>query len=572
MIRAAFSGFSTALSALQANQKRLDVTGHNLANMNTVGYTRQQLETSSLNYPAAVSGYTNGSETAAGFGVRMNKISQIRDPYLDIQYRSQMTSSAYSESIQTSLDTLSRVLDESNTLGIRQAFDDIQSTLTEMQDPPKFHDPVYENELRIRMQVLADCLNTSAQEIDAAQKNEFDKLDGTGTSEQGAVCKINDILSRIGDLNHLIKQNQILGQQSLELMDERNVLLDELSGYIPIDVTYFKDPEHCGIITDSSGTPLADANGNPQQKLYEYDINGNVLGKKVWPDDIKVELLCTDTNGDPQRLTLINGTHGGKGKNYGSVSIAAGDRSQPAAAAIRFTAAAGSGEASVIAAAGKSQLQGGSVQASLDMLGKTGTGSLIPGTRTTDDIRGYQYYMNNLDTLARTFARIMNGLNQTGVQGEPPVNSDPYLLLVNKTSSDGNGITAANIGISSSWTNGTAHLGKLGSSPTDTILNMRQSMYQSHTELGNQTFASYMNHTATILAHDSSANKNTLQTNVTVLNGIQNARDSVSGVSLDEEAANMMTYVSAYNAASRLMTALDEALNTLINSTGLVGR
>ena len=41
---------------------------------------------------------------------------------------------------------------------------------------------------------------------------------------------------------------------------------------------------------------------------------------------------------------------------------------------------------------------------------------------------------------------------------------------------------------------------------------------------------------------------------------------------MDEEASNMMAYMSAYNAASRLMTAMDEALNTLINNTGLVGR
>ena len=48
MVRATFSGFNTALSALQANQKRLDITGQNLSNMNTAGYTRQQLEASSL--------------------------------------------------------------------------------------------------------------------------------------------------------------------------------------------------------------------------------------------------------------------------------------------------------------------------------------------------------------------------------------------------------------------------------------------------------------------------------------------------------------------------------------------
>ena len=63
-----------------------------------------------------------------------------------------------------------------------------------------------------------------------------------------------------------------------------------------------------------------------------------------------------------------------------------------------------------------------------------------------------------------------------------------------------------------------------------------------------------------------------MKTNVTVLNGIQNSRDEVSGISLDEEASNMMQFMSAYNAASRLMTTLDQTLDTLINSTGVVGR
>ena len=91
-------------------------------------------------------------------------------------------------------------------------------------------------------------------------------------------------------------------------------------------------------------------------------------------------------------------------------------------------------------------------------------------------------------------------------------------------------------------------------------------------QLENNSFANYMNHVSTVLANDSYSNQVSLKTNVTVLNGIQNSRDSVSGVSLDEEASNMMMYMSAYNAASRLMTTLDQALDVLINSTGTVGR
>ena len=128
------------------------------------------------------------------------------------------------------------------------------------------------------------------------------------------------------------------------------------------------------------------------------------------------------------------------------------------------------------------------------------------------------------------------------------------------------------IGISKEWINGDVHLGKKDGSSKDTVLSMLNNMKKAHTELDNKSFADYMNNISTILANDSSSNINALKTNVTVLNSIQDSRDSMSGVSLDEEASNMMTYLSAYNAASRLMTALDEALNTLISGTGLVGR
>lgn len=97
-------------------------------------------------------------------------------------------------------------------------------------------------------------------------------------------------------------------------------------------------------------------------------------------------------------------------------------------------------------------------------------------------------------------------------------------------------------------------------------------MSKTYTDLGNNSYSDFMNNVSVTLASDSSSNQTSLKTDVIVLNGIHNSRDSVSGVSLDEEAANMMAFSSAYNAASRLMTAFDEALDRLINNTGLVGR
>lgn len=571
MVRASFAGFSTALSALQASQKRLDITGQNLANMNTAGYTRQQLKVSSLNYTNPVSHYMNSPDVSVGFGVHMDSVTQIRDPYLDAQYRGQMQKSGYTDALQTSLDRLSTLLDESHIDGIHSAFTEILTSLGNIQDPAKINDPIYESELRTRMQNLTNLLNQGAQDIKDAANQEFSRLDGTGTSEQGAVQQVNDLLQQIGNLNRRIKENQIMGQPSLELMDERNVLIDELSSYIPIEVTYFKDKDHDGI--DNA---------------------------KEWPDDLRITMQYRDDKGVLQTFTLVDGTEGRGAENYAKLDIpnssaiqtgnadprdlvlnfhkldASGNIADPANPDVSFTKASGSQFAS----------GSGSIQAGLDMLWKAG--------QTANDVRGYDYYMNELDKLAQTFADVMNKINIDGASKDDNIINDPknHYILANREDNsylDSSGnitITAANIGVNKKWVSGNVHISMAGDNATDTIMNMQEAMKTTypHTgnlssilgtpapDLDNNSFADYMNHISTILANDSRGNQNALKTNVTVLNGIQNSRDSVSGVSLDEEASNMMMYVSAYSAASRLMTTLDEALNTLINGTGLVGR
>ena len=557
MVRATFSGFNTALSALQANQKRLDITGQNLSNMNTAGYTRQQLEASSLNYTNPVSHYSNGNETAVGFGVSMNRVSQIRDPYLDIQYRSQSADCSYTNRLQTALNSLSKVLDETTISGIRQAFDDVLSTLTSMQDPAKVSDPIYESELRTKMQSVCNLFNQASRQITQAEQNEFQRLTGEGSSEQGDVQKINDILRQIGDLNVQIKRNQIAGHPSLELQDERNLLLDELSGYIPVETRYYKDDAHSG------------------NNAYDYDANGAVIGKKDWPDDLEVSMNYIDAQGKSQKLILVNGSDlgaNGLTKNYGQLSVLKGDNHQIAASvsdptniSIRFEKAPsyqvnGQAATDVYAELKGIHFEGGSLQASLDMLQKKGTGNVINGS-AVDDVRGYQYYSGKLDQLASTFAESMNKINNGNK------NPKDQNLLSNSTDDSTNGITAGNIGISKGWTSGTIHISTDGTNRTDTILEMIAAMKDTK-KLNGKTFADYMNNLSTQLASDSSSNQTALKTGTTVLNSIQDSRDSLSGVSLDEEATNMMAYVSAYNAASRLMTALDEVLNTLISNTG----
>lgn len=599
MVRATFAGFSTALSALQSNQKRLDITGHNLANMNTIGYTRQELQTSSVNYTSPVSTFMNGSEVIVGFGVHMDKVAQIRDPYLDAQYRSQMDKSGYTDSMQTALDSLSKIFDESTINGIHSAFLDIRAALTEMHDVSKVNDPIYESELRSKMKTLTNMLNQASRDIDEAESQEFNRLVGKNTTENGAQEQVNDMLRQIGELNKQIKRNQILGQQSLELMDERNNLLDKLSSFLPIEVTYYKDRAHDGV--DATGaTDSEDA----LSEVYYLDKNGKPISKKEWPDDVRVEMVYTDDKGEEQRITLVEGSEGSKGENYGSIAFEPADPAKPLSKD-NFKLVINSSEKDLVnngkdfeiskdtlgnGGVGRSQLPSGSIQASLDMLWKDGA------TTNIDDVKGYQFYRKQLDHLAQSFAYVMNEINIAGA-----VNQDPnQYLLANKTDNSYDPakldkITAANIGLNTDWSNGSVHVSMAGKNPTDTVLYMLEAMGATYPNtnqnianigrpantginkigdinLNKNSFADFTNNVSTILANDSYSNSLSLKMNVTILNGIQNSRDSVSGVSLDEEASNMMQYMSAYNAASRVMTALDQALDVLINSTGMVGR
>ena len=75
------------------------------------------------------------------------------------------------------------------------------------------------------------------------------------------------------------------------------MLLDELSSYLPIEVTYYKDKEHNGVAANGTDEALGEK--------YHLDSSGNIIMKKEWPDDLRVTMTYTDANGDSQKLVLV---------------------------------------------------------------------------------------------------------------------------------------------------------------------------------------------------------------------------------------------------------------------------
>ena len=644
MIRATFAGFATALTALQSNSKKLDVTSQNISNMNTEGYTRQNLKVSELGYTDIQSHYSNSNDIAVGYGVSLDEVQQVRDQFLDISYRDQYAKVGYNTITSDALKSMQAFLDETNMDGIRNSFDAVQTALTTMQDTSKVQDPVYQGQFRSTVEATANLLNNAAEKIQTAETNEYHKIDGTGTDENGYVQTINNLLQTIGDLNDKIYKNEILGQKALELKDARNKAIDDLSQYIPISVSYYnEDLQHAGKQTsipnqlridmtyttreqdverNADGTVKKNADGSISY-AYETDKDGNVLKD-------------TDGNSIPKYVTklhtlnLVHGTSTTQSKNYGKVemdySVNKTDEENPLNAAVKFTKApiyqntksentAGDyseivDDAEMITNTGYQDADGaytrfatGSLQASLDMLSTSSTDALKTGTYNS-----YDYYMDRLDSLAETFAYTMNKYNYMGNTGASETDartaltaqSADYLLLVNRdtqtsqvnagsgtlinpektlnttngsydTAADKYRVTAANIAVSHGWTNGTTKLGLKSDSSADsnaTVLNMIEGMTHPHDELQHKSFSDYMANISTTLSNDQKNNTDALTSNMQVLSSIQESKDEQSGVSLDEEAANMMTYVSSYNAAAKLMNAFDETLQSLLSIAG----
>ena len=644
MIRATFAGFATALTALQSNSKKLDVTSQNISNMNTEGYTRQNLKVSELGYTDIQSHYSNSNDIAVGYGVSLDEVQQVRDQFLDISYRDQYAKVGYNNITSDALKSMQAFLDETNMDGIRNSFDAVQTALTTMQDTSKVQDPVYQGQFRSTVEATANLLNNAAEKIQTAETNEYHKIDGTGTDENGYVQTINNLLQTIGDLNDKIYKNEILGQKALELKDARNKAIDDLSQYIPISVSYYnEDLQHAGKQTsipnqlridmtyttreqdverNADGTVKKNADGSISY-AYETDKDGNVLKD-------------TDGNSIPKYVTklhtlnLVHGTSTTQSKNYGKVemdySVNKTDEENPLNAAVKFTKApiyqntksentAGDyseivDDAEMITNTGYQDADGaytrfatGSLQASLDMLSTSSTDALKTGTYNS-----YDYYMDRLDSLAETFAYTMNKYNYMGNTGASETDartaltaqSADYLLLVNRdtqtaqvnagsgtlinpektlnttngsydTAADKYRVTAANIAVSHGWTNGTTKLGLKSDSSADsnaTVLNMIEGMTHPHDELQHKSFSDYMANISTTLSNDQKNNTDALTSNKQALSRIQESKDEQSGVSLDEEAANMMTYVSSYNAAAKLMNAFDETLQSLLSIAG----
>ena len=261
-----FGSFTQARLAVYAAQTGLTVTGNNISNVNTPGYTRQRLDQKSL-YNAGADRYYSTTGVKVGQGVLCYGLSQLRDPYLDIQYRSKSAEVGAMDALLEGLSRIKGVLDETGKGGeiaegkefgilaaeFRKVYDALNNLTAETG-----HNE-YDIQVKAACKNLADMIRTYGRGLEEQYNN-------TVLMFEENVSQVNTILTSIRDLNENIRQADIYGDDALEMRDERNLLIDQLSEYMKIDVTY--SMEKIGVGAEVEKLTIKLDNANPDSTVH----------------------------------------------------------------------------------------------------------------------------------------------------------------------------------------------------------------------------------------------------------------------------------------------------------------
>jgi flagellar hook-associated protein 1 FlgK len=442
--------------SLQAQQFGLNVTGQNISNVNTPGYTRRVVDFADV-------------PPSAGGGVEVQGVRAIRDSLLERRLLQQVPLGAYDAAVADALTVIEASLGATGA-AIDGGLDRLFSSFAELAENPT------SSSARQNVLAAADALATSFNEI--ATRLELSRRDADARL-RGAVDEINTLTGRIAQINGAMPAATANGT-GLTLRDEQAQLVRRLSELAHINVIARDDG---GVdVTIGSGRPLVVA-------ANSYQIGTSATAP------------------------------------FGYATLTAGD--------FNIT----------------SEVTGGTVGGLLHV-----RDTAVPG------------YQAALDALAAQTATSVNTLHAAGFDLDgngggaffsyttaitPPADAAKNLRLDPALSGDARRIAAASVAISGD--NGTARA-------LAALRNER--VFAGGTATLNDGWGDLVSR----IGSDAQAAAMARDTHDSITREVDALRDQVSGVSLDEEALNMLKFQRAYEANAKFFTVVDSLLDTLMNT------
>jgi flagellar hook-associated protein 1 FlgK len=448
-------------TALLTQQKAIDITGNNIANVNTPGYSRQRLIIEQ-NDPIRVDGQTMSTGVSAD-----SSIQRFYDQFINAQLTAEKQNLGRWESQKEALEKVELMFDESSGYGLSSAMNEFFNAWQDLSNNPS--GVAERTTLVSNAQFLADSFNQASSSLNQLKEDIDDHVDDI-------VGNINDMADRIAELNLKVTQVEVGGYNANNFRDERDQLVYELSQLI--DINSFEDGDGNIAVMVGNGKPLVEGasswnlgtenNAGAQHVVWESsggimtDITGQISGGELkgWIEvrDVQIGAYLTDVDNLANRLMAdVNALH------VGSVDLTGATVTEP------FFAGTGASDMVVSSV----------IAADTDRIGAAALGEGIPG---------------------------------------------------------GNSIAIAMANLQSS-----------GSMP------------------GGSTFNEFYNSFVGQVGADVQSATFNFSHQTTMVQNLENYRQQVSGVSLDEEMVNLVKFQHAYNAAARLITSADEMLDSLMS-------
>ncbi|MED0658200.1 flagellar hook-associated protein FlgK [Anoxybacillus ayderensis] len=509
-----FHGLETVRRGMTAQQQALYVTGHNIANANTPGYSRQRVNFEQTPpYPFA-SKNRPVMPGQMGTGVEGGTVQRMREEFLDVQYRGENMKYGYWNTRAEALYKMEEIMNEPSDEGLAKTLDRFWQSLQDLAVNPS--NSGARSVVRQRGMAVAETFHYLSSSLKSIRDDIKNELDVT-------VKAVNSLARQLNDLNKQISEVEVHGYLPNDLYDERNRLLDELSQYVNVKVTP----------VPSGGSALKIAEGR-----------------------FTVELV--DRTGSTVIGTLVDGRLG----KVNEFQVTYQDNVAKTGPIVSFSL----GDASF--STFERLKENGKVGALLYSYGYSEDG----GT-TTKGL--YPEMLRDLNAMAKAFADQFNTVHSNGwsvAEIKNNATSPSTKPFFTYDLADPAGTLDIAQAIKDSLDNIAASAsGQIGDgSNAQALAEVKNGMMNI---AGNTTtIQNFYESLIGQMAVNAQEAKRLSENSEVLRQSVDERRMAVSSVSLDEEMMNMMKFQHAYNASARMITMIDQMLDKIINNMGIVGR
>jgi len=559
-----FSALDIARSGMQVAQVQLDIAGHNIANVNKVGFSRQRVELLSrvpLSRPFG----------QIGRGVAIGLIARVRDPFLDTLIRNEVAGLRSAE-LQTQFygqieDIFLEPTEGGMSGRINSFFQVLQEFSTNVESLPIRQSVVTESES------LAALFNDTARRLNTLRTNANEEV-------IGLVPEVNSLAERIAKLNDQIRVAESGGNPANDLRDARDVLLDELAGIVNIFTRERTDGQVDVLIGDqvlvngdrsreleTVQNALLDPNRNDLVDIRFVD-NGNLLtlrdgtifGALELRDSILVEIQADIDLVAATIIREINVVHS-QGSGLSNLTSLTGSNVVTDAtlalnaAGLPFTVTPGTFEVTVLDAAGNptagspTTITIGAGTSLNDLVADLNaipdlTASVTPdGALSITAAAGFSFTFSNDTTgvLAALGANVLFTGSDAASMGVNQVIVDDPQLLTSGFSTDPN-----------------------DTGDNSAALAMAEVQNGLFLQNASMTINDFFESSIVQIGIDARSVQATFEVELTFVDGFERRRQEVSGVSLDEEVTLLLQFQRAFEASARVVTVADRMLASLL--------